>query len=33
MSSPCHVEIIVSQKEKTVKAAKGRKAKPVAISA
>merc|ERR1712138_364982 len=33
MSSPCHVEIIVSQKEKTVKAAKGRKVKPQAISA
>merc|ERR1712205_18646 len=25
MSSPCHVEIILSQKEQTVKAAKGRK--------
>merc|ERR1711924_495633 len=33
MSSPCHVEIILSQKEQTVKAAKGRKAKPEAISA
>merc|ERR1712021_226829 len=33
MSSPCHVEIILSQKETTVKAAKGRKAKPAAISA
>merc|ERR1712138_339629 len=32
-SSPCHGEIIVSQKEKTVKAAKGRKVKPQAISA
>merc|ERR1712097_199257 len=35
MSSPCHVEVILSQKETTVKAAKGRKAKPAttAISA
>merc|ERR1712205_53523 len=33
MSSPCHVEIILSQRETTVKAAKGRKAKPEAISA
>merc|ERR1711908_188098 len=33
MSSPCHVEIILSQRETTVKAAKGRKAKPTAISA
>merc|ERR1712072_387792 len=33
MSSPCRVEIILSQKERTVKAAKGRKAKPEAISA
>merc|ERR1712054_572024 len=28
MSSPCHVELILSQKEATVKAAKGRKTKP-----
>merc|ERR1712216_439679 len=27
MSSPCHVEVILSQKETTVKAAKGRKTK------
>merc|ERR1712057_128987 len=27
MSSPCHVEVILSQKEPTVKAAKGRKTK------
>merc|ERR1712199_91103 len=27
MSSPCHVELILSQKENTVKAPKGRKAK------
>merc|ERR1712167_60793 len=34
MSSPCHVEVILSQKEATVKAAKGRKAKATtAISA
>merc|ERR1712139_512624 len=33
MSSPCHVEMILSQRETTVKAAKGRKAKPTAISA
>merc|ERR1712138_158410 len=35
MSSPCHVEMILSQKERTVKAAKGRKTagKPAAISA
>merc|ERR1712022_6790 len=33
MSSPCHVELILSQKEATVKAAKGRKAKAAAISA
>merc|ERR1712006_62867 len=33
MSSPCHVEVILSQKEATVKAAKGRKAKAAAISA
>merc|ERR1712188_280326 len=35
MSHPCHVEVIVSQKEKTVKAAKGRKTKAAtsAISA
>merc|ERR1712132_3857 len=33
MSSPCHVEIILSQRETTGKAAKGRKAKPTAISA
>merc|ERR1711908_162024 len=31
MSSPCHVEVILSQKEHTVKAAKGRKVKPQAI--
>merc|ERR1712057_11625 len=33
MSSLCHVEIILTQRETTVKAAKGRKAKPTAISA
>merc|ERR1711898_16130 len=33
MSHPCHVEMILSQKEETVKAAKGRKPKPAAISA
>merc|ERR1712144_138843 len=33
MSHPCHVEMILSQQETTVKAAKGRKAKPTAISA
>merc|ERR1712005_90146 len=33
MSSPCHVEVILSQKETTVKAAKGRKPKAAAISA
>merc|ERR1712093_275016 len=33
MSSPCHVEVILSQKEATVKAAKGRKVKAQAISA
>merc|ERR1711907_627583 len=33
MSSPCHVEVILSQKETTVKAAKGRKTKAAAISA
>jgi len=33
MSSPCHVEVILSQKEVTVKAAKGRKTKAAAISA
>merc|ERR1711908_162049 len=34
MSSPCHVEVILSQKEATVKAAKGRKTKAApAISA
>merc|ERR1712093_748583 len=35
MSHPCHVEMILSQKEETVKAAKGRKTagKPAAISA
>merc|ERR1719443_2737484 len=33
MSHPCHVEVILSQKETTVKAAKGRKVKPTAISA
>merc|ERR1712096_518453 len=33
MSHPCHVEMILSQKEETVKAAKGRKSKPAAISA
>merc|ERR1711998_19816 len=35
MSSPCHVEVILSQKETTVKAAKGRKTKAnaTAISA
>merc|ERR1712080_13981 len=32
MSSPCHVEIILSQRETTVKAAKGRKAKPTALA-
>merc|ERR1712046_358852 len=32
MSSPCHVEVILSQKEATVKAAKGRKTKAAAIS-
>merc|ERR1711903_167255 len=33
MSHPCHVELMLSQRETTVKAAKGRKAKPTAISA
>merc|ERR1711977_428938 len=33
MSSPCHVEVILSQKETTVKAAKGRRTKAAAISA
>merc|ERR1712093_907627 len=33
MSHPCHVEVILSQKEATVKAAQGRKVKPTAISA
>merc|ERR1711869_102674 len=33
MSHPCHVEVILSQKETTVKAAKGRKTKAQAISA
>merc|ERR1711918_118859 len=33
MSHPCHVEVILSQKETTVKAAKGRKTKATAISA
>merc|ERR1711898_74453 len=33
MSSPCHVEVILSQKETQVKAAKGRKPKAAAISA
>merc|ERR1712220_9361 len=34
MSSPCHVEVILAQKEETVKAAKGRKTKATtAISA
>merc|ERR1712139_715650 len=33
MSSPCHVELILAQKETTVKAAKGRKPKAAAISA
>merc|ERR1712132_22173 len=33
MSHPCHVEVILSQRETTVKAAKGRKAKPTVISA
>merc|ERR1711981_1338558 len=32
MSSPCHVELMLSQRETTVKAAKGRKAKPTAIA-
>merc|ERR1712091_773151 len=33
MSHPCHVELILSQKENTVKAAKGRRVKAQAISA
>merc|ERR1711939_346546 len=32
MSHPCHVELMLSQRETTVKAAKGRKAKPTAIA-
>ena len=32
MSSPCHVEVILSQKETTVKAAKGRKTKVDALA-
>merc|ERR1712022_8256 len=32
MSSPCHVEVILAQKEETVKAAKGRRVKSAALA-